>query len=80
MSGNIFLWRNQTIYFEGTVTRDEYLDMLQIYVVPGLQMHRDNFDQIYFQQDGPPPHYTVCVHEFLDNTFGGRGRHGSGMR
>jgi hypothetical protein len=39
----------------------------------------DNFDEIYFQQDGAPPHYAVHVLEFLGNTFGGRviGRHGS---
>jgi hypothetical protein len=53
------------------------MDMLQIYVAPGLHMHRDNFDEIYFQQDGAPPHYAVHIHEFMDNTFGGRiGRRG----
>jgi hypothetical protein len=35
----------------------------------GLQMHRNNFDEIYFQQHGAPPHYDICVREFLDNAL-----------
>lgn len=30
-------------------------------------MHQDNFNK--FQQDGTPPHYNICVSEFLDNAF-----------
>jgi len=31
-----------------------------------------NLDDIYFQQDRAPPHYSVNVHQYLDEIFPGR--------
>lgn len=39
-------------FLEGPVNGDNYLDILQNYVVPGLIMHLLSFNEIYFQNDG----------------------------
>ncbi|PNF23512.1 hypothetical protein B7P43_G05612 [Cryptotermes secundus] len=60
-------------FFEGTVTGQVYLDMLQTSIFP-LEM-RD----FYLQQDGAPPHYHRDVRAYLDDTLPGRwvGRRGA---
>ena len=37
-------------------------------VVPQLQQQPKSHD-LYFQQDGAPPHYSRAVREYLDETF-----------
>ena len=61
-------------FFEGTVTADAYLTMLQTFFWPRAQNHQD----FYFQQDGAPPHYGLKVREWLDTNFEGKwiGRRG----
>ena len=57
-----------------------YLEMLQTYAVPQLRhVWGADFNEVYFMQDGAPPHYSLQVRAFLDATFPRRwiGRRGS---
>ena len=49
--------------------QENYLDMLELYVVPQLE---DFQPWIIFQQDGAPPHWSSYVRLFLDATFPNR--------
>lgn len=64
-------------FFEDTVTGDSYRDLLVNTVHP-LLTQRDDFDTMWWQQDGAPPHYALTVRSWLDQTFPGRwiGRRG----
>lgn len=65
-------------FFEGNVTGESYLAMLQNFVIPQLNAHRVNHHQIWFQQDGAPAHYSANVKEFCDaNFYGWIGRGGN---
>jgi len=48
-------------FAEPTVTGINYLDMLQLWLMPQLQEDSEDF---IFQQDGAPPHFyfDVCAH------------------
>ena len=60
--------------FVGPVCFDEpdngprYLDMLTEVVVPQLQA-RPDYAELFFQQDGAPPHYSLTVRQYLDQAF-----------
>lgn len=54
-------------FFEANVTGQSYLDMLQNNVLPALNAL--GLNNIIFQHDGAPPHFTVDVREWLDITF-----------
>ena len=56
----------------------KHLEMLRKVVVPQLQM-KSNFDELFFQQDGAPPHYALKVRDYLNEVFPQRwfGRRGS---
>lgn len=56
------------IFFDGTVTGDKYLEILMNEVVPQLQQ-QPNSHELYFHQDGAPPHYSRAVRAYLDETF-----------
>jgi len=60
------------------VNGENYLEMLREVVVPQLQM-KPNFDDLFFQQDGAPPHYALRVRDYLNEVFPQRwfGRRGS---
>ena len=64
-------------FFEETVTGNSYLTMLQEKMWPVVSQRQD-IDQIYFQQDGAPPHYSTEVRNWLDDHFPNRwiGRRG----
>ena len=51
----------QFFFVEPTVTGINYLDMLQLWLIPQLQEDSEDF---VFQQDGAPPHFycDVCAH------------------
>ena len=51
-----------------TVTGDNYLEILCDVVAPQLRA-KANFDELYFQQDGAPPHYAWTVREYLHQAF-----------
>ena len=57
-------------FFEGTVTGQVYLDMLQTSIFPAI---RELFgdERFYLQQDGAPPHYHQDVRVYLDDTLPG---------
>ena len=55
-------------FFEETVTGQTYLQMLDI-LIPRLNDLFESESEIYFQQDGAPPHFHVNVRNFLDRTF-----------
>lgn len=59
--------------FEGTVTGESYLKMLSQWLLPQLQQF-DQFNEgnMFFQQDGAPPHWSRAVREWLDITFPSR--------
>ena len=65
------------IFIDGTLTGAKYLTLLQRDVLPILQ-EREDFNDLWFQHDGAPPHFATCVRDFLDQTFPGRwlGRRG----
>jgi hypothetical protein len=65
------------IFDEGSVNGELYLFMLENYLLPCL-CHRDDNDDIFFQQDGAQPHYSLAVRGLLDLKFPGRwiGRRG----
>jgi hypothetical protein len=58
-------------FFEGNVTSESYMQMLQEYFLPTLgRLHRKS--RTIFQQDGAPPHWSLQVREFLNRNFPGR--------
>lgn len=65
-------------FFQDTVTGQTYLQMLEI-MIPQINDLFDNENEVYFQQDGAPPHFHVNVRNFLDQQFNQRwiGRRGS---
>ncbi|KAG8292275.1 hypothetical protein J6590_043527 [Homalodisca vitripennis] len=42
--------------------------MLQNDAVPGLTF-AENFQELYFQHDGAPPHYVTAVRDYLNERF-----------
>lgn len=56
-------------FFDGlTVNGDRYLEMLQTWLFPKFE-EQGNFDNLIFQQDGAPPHWSLQVREFLNDFF-----------
>ncbi|KAG8241187.1 hypothetical protein J6590_100311 [Homalodisca vitripennis] len=43
--------------------------MIQTYAVPGLMTFAENFQELYFQHDGAPPHYATAVRDYLNERF-----------
>lgn len=66
------------IFLDGTLTGAKYHTVLQEEIVPLLEQ-RGDFNSLWFQQDGAPPHYATVVRNYLNETFPGRwlGRRGS---
>jgi hypothetical protein len=59
-------------FFDGeTVNKDDYLDMLEDFFFPIIQRKRLH-NNIYFQQDGSPIHFSKQVRTWLDEKFDGR--------
>lgn len=55
--------------FEGNVDGPSYLQMLEQNVVPALIQLGFAPDQVIFQHDGAPAHFTLVVRDYLDDTF-----------
>lgn len=73
-------------YFEENLNGPRYLQFLQDYVIPNLVILFPNAnnpaipnENLWFQQDGAPPHYAADVRRYLDQVFPNRwiGRRGS---
>ena len=58
-------------FFESTVTGALYLKMLQEKVWSVISQ-REHIGELYFQQDGAPPHYATIVRNWLDDNFPNR--------
>ena len=56
------------VSFDEPVNGPRYLDMLTEVVVPQLQ-ERPGYAELFFQQDGAPPHYSLVVRQYLDQAF-----------
>lgn len=60
-------------FIEGRLTGESYLDLLRTMVSSMLDdIPLANFRNLWFQQDGAPPHYHSSVREFLAEQFGSR--------
>lgn len=66
-------------FIDGSLNADVYRRMLEGQIVPAVQASCINFDRVWFQQDGAPPHYGRYVREYLDIVFPNRwiGRRGA---
>jgi len=57
-------------FMEDNLTAQMYEAMLREQIIPAIQeIAGRNLDDIYFQQDGVPPHYGVNVRQYLDKIF-----------
>ena len=54
-----------------TVNGASYLAMLEDYVWPAIQDHAED-QELWWMQDGAPPHCTQAVFSFLREKFDGR--------
>jgi hypothetical protein len=58
-------------FFEENVNGANYLNLLQQCFIPVVQ-HWASFNQMIFQQDGAPPHWSLAVRNYLTATFPAR--------
>lgn len=58
-------------FYNGNLTTERYLDLLQNQVLPAIQ-DLPNFNQIWFMQDGCPVHNSRAAREFLNLHFPNR--------
>ena len=57
-------------FIDGTLTAEKYLTMLRDDIVPSIRnIFGQDFDSVWFQQDGAPPHFGLQVRNFLNDTF-----------
>lgn len=55
-------------FFSGNVDGDSYLAMLKDYFIPEIEDY-DEYDEVFFMQDGAPPHFKKDVRQFLSQKF-----------
>ena len=76
------IWYDRLIgpyFFDGNVTGESYLHMLQTFLMPILNVIPLNVrENIMFQEDGAPPHFSIIVRNFKNAMFPNRwiGRRG----
>ncbi|EFN85135.1 hypothetical protein EAI_04185, partial [Harpegnathos saltator] len=59
-----------SFFIEGYLNANTYLDLLRNQIVSAIDDFFDgNIQNIWFQQDGAPPHYAVVVRQFLPESF-----------
>lgn len=67
-------------FIDGSLTGRKYVELLQNEIIPELlRVVGDELrNNVWFQQDGAPPHYSLIARQFLNNTFPNRwiGRRG----
>ena len=56
------------VFFGVAVDWTNYIEMLRNVIVSQLRT-RANFAELFFQQDGAPPHYALAVRDYLNQTF-----------
>ena len=57
---------------EDTVTSQDILDMLELFIIPDLRASNLLNDNTWFLMDGAPVHFSNNVLEYIDDTFPGR--------
>jgi len=57
-------------FFEGTVTGKAYLELLRSSILTAIHVLYEN-SEVFYQQDGAPPHYHRDVRAFLDENLQG---------
>ena len=65
------IWSNGVIdpfFFDGNVTGEKYLEMLEHIILPQLGQ-QPVIRKMIRQQDGAPAHYSTVVREFSDDNF-----------
>ena len=65
------IWGNKIVgpvFIDTNLNAAIYLNMLQDNIMPSLLNEAGEFPR-YFQQDGAPPHYGICVRRWLDQQF-----------
>ncbi|PSN58165.1 hypothetical protein C0J52_00997 [Blattella germanica] len=65
-------------FFDATITGEVYLEMLRTSILPGVRALYGADEEVFYQQDGAPPHYHLAVRAFLDDNLQGHwiGRRG----
>lgn len=57
-------------FINGNLTAEKYLQLLRENIVPQIiHLFPNNNNQVWFQQDGAPPHYGREVRNYLNDTF-----------
>lgn len=54
---------------DGNLNSAKYLELLQNYIGPALQEVAHENQEVWFQQDGCPAHFSADVREYLNNAF-----------
>ncbi|KAG0440953.1 hypothetical protein HPB47_016102 [Ixodes persulcatus] len=66
------IWKEGPFYFDGNVSGDTYLQMMQDKFLPELETPHMQRDLCIFMQDGVPPHWRTSVMHWRDTIFSGR--------
>lgn len=71
-------------FIHGNLNSEKYLDLLRNHIIPSCRLlfpgeYNAIHQQLWFQQDGAPPHFAANVREYLNTQFPGRwiGRRGA---
>lgn len=66
-------------FIDGNLNAEVYQEMLEHQIYPAIRAATNNSGEVWFQQDGAPPHYGLHVREYLNTIFPNRwiGRRGS---
>ena len=56
------------VFLDGSLNGENYLEKFRDVVVPQLHT-KTNFHELFFQQDGAPPHYALKVRDYLTKSF-----------
>ena len=66
-------------FIDGNLTGQKYLDLLRQRIIPEIRNLNENIDDIWYQHDGAPAHFSRGVIEFLNIRFPERwiGRRGT---
>lgn len=77
------LYRDQLVgpfFIDGNLDGTKYLQVLTDEIIPAIrEIAGADFHNVWFQQDGAPPHYSRCVREYLRDTLNNQwiGRRGA---
>ncbi|EFN77955.1 hypothetical protein EAI_14386, partial [Harpegnathos saltator] len=65
--GTHIIW---PFFIDGNLMAEKYAAMLRNDIIPTIRnIFGLNFNTVWFQQDGAPPHFGLQVRQFLNDTF-----------